>query len=157
VAAASASSLVLGLGNPVRSDDSVGLQVVRRLRQLGLPEGVTIEEAASAGLDILDLIAGYDQLLIVDAIDCGAEPGTVMELSLADLDTTVTRHVISTHDDGLLDALELGRRLKLDLPERISIIAVQAADTTTLSEGCTPPVQQAIDEACRVVVGLTGR
>jgi hydrogenase maturation protease len=154
---ATGSCLVLGLGNPVRSDDSVGLQVVRRLRQLGLPEGVMTAEAATAGLDSLDLIDGHAHLLIVDAIDCGAEPGTVLKLSLADLDTTVPRHVTSSHDDSLVDALDLGRRLGLDLPERINIVAVQVADVTTLSEECTPPVQQAIDVACRLIVGITGR
>jgi hydrogenase maturation protease len=152
----SGSCLVLGLGNQVRSDDNVGLQVVRRLRKTGLPEGVTTEEAATAGLDVLDLIAGHAHLLIVDAIDCGAEPGTVMELSLADLDTTMPRHVTSSHDDSLVDALELGRRMALDLPERISIVAVQVADTATLSEECTPLVRRAIDEACRLIIELIG-
>jgi hydrogenase maturation protease len=148
---------VLGLCNDLRCDDGVGLQVVRCLQAQGLPEGIAAEEAGTAGLGLLDLICGYQRLVIVDAIDAGAEPGTIIELGLDDLATLMPLHTTSTHDANLGAVLALGRRLDLDLPTEIRIVAIQVADTLTLSEHCTPAVQQAIDAACLTVMRAAGR
>jgi hydrogenase maturation protease len=138
----------------VRSDDGVGIHVVARLADADLPPHVDTEAAGTCGLGVLDLIVGYDRLIIVDAIDLDEPPGTVLELDLDDLSRTATLHAASPHDTDLLTALDTGRRLGLVLPRRIRIVAVQIQDTTTLSEECTPAVQGAIENACGIVLRL---
>lgn len=140
-------TLVLGLGNSVRSDDGVGLAVVERLRSEPLPSGVALESAGTCGLGILDLVVGFERLVLVDAIDIGRPPGTVLELELDDLQRTMPLHCASSHDADLDAALAAGRRLGLDLPEEVIIVAVQVADTVTLAERLTPAVAAAVDEA----------
>jgi hydrogenase maturation protease len=146
--------LILGLGNPVRSDDAVGLEVVERLRAAPLPDHLDLADAGTCGLGLLDLITGYNRLVIVDAIDAGEQPGTVLTLELSDLDRMVPRHAASTHDANLSTALEAGRQLGLDLPSEIRIVAVQIADVGTFSEELTPAVAAAVDEACRLALDL---
>ena len=132
----------------------MGLAVVERLRSGPLPEGVSCEQAGTAGVGMLDLIAGLDRLVLVDAIDCGEAPGTVLELGLDELRRVTPLHAASSHDADLPTALELGRRLGLQMPGEVHIVAVQVADVQTFSERCTPAVEAAVDEACRRCLGL---
>jgi hydrogenase maturation protease len=62
-------TLVLGLGNPILTDDKVGIHVVRAAAGHCSPaNGVTFAEASVGGLRLLDLLAGYDRAVMVDAI-----------------------------------------------------------------------------------------
>jgi hydrogenase maturation protease len=81
-------TLVLGLGNPVLSDDGVGIRIARRLEDRVDQREVTVMEASQAGLSILDLLAGYDRAIIVDAVQTvGGEAGQVHHFSPEVLDT----------------------------------------------------------------------
>jgi hydrogenase maturation protease len=147
-------TLILGVGNPVLCDDGVGIQVAQRLDQQQLPDELTVAQAGTCGLGVLDLVAGFDRLIIVDAIDIDEEPGTVLRLSLDDLDRGPPVHFAAPHDVDLLTALEAGRRLEIEMPSEVWIVAIQAQDISTFSERCTPAVADAIDEACRVALAL---
>ncbi|MBE3050465.1 hydrogenase maturation protease, partial [Candidatus Bathyarchaeota archaeon] len=59
--------LVLGVGNPILSDDGVGIHVARELKKREMP-GVDVEELAASGLELLDVVRGYDKVVIIDAI-----------------------------------------------------------------------------------------
>ena len=148
-------SLIVGLGNPVLCDDGVGIHVVRRLREMELPDGVEVVEAGTAGLALLDLISGYDRLIVVDAIDAGLPAGTVKELTLDDLASAAPLHLSSSHDANLVAVCELGRTLGLPIPLDVRIVAIQIADAQTFSEACTPEVAKAIGPACEAAVALS--
>jgi hydrogenase maturation protease len=149
-----ARTLILGLGNPLLTDDGVGVHVVERLRAQGLPPGVEVEDGGTGGLLILDLVAGFDRLVVVDAIDVGEPPGTLLELDREDLERLACYHTVSPHDADLLTALRLGRELGLALPTELFCVAVQVADITTLAEECTPAVRAAIPGACTAALRL---
>jgi hydrogenase maturation protease len=136
-------TLILGLGNDILTDDGVGLYVVRELKRTIHDEDITVVEASLAGLGLLDLIVGYETVIVVDAIQTKqGKPGEIHRLDSSSLITT--RHTASTHNVNLASALELGRRLGLDIPEKIIIFAIEAADVNTFSEGCTPSVKISI-------------
>ena len=144
-------TLVLGLGNPILSDDSAGYRVAMVLKdRLHMPD-VDIQEAGIAGLDFLDMITGYDRTIIIDAIQTEkGKPGQIYRLGpeiLAD-----TRHTGTPHDVNLATALELGRKLKLKLPRIITIFAIEVEDVTSFSEDCTPAVAKAIPECVEMVI-----
>ncbi len=136
-------TLVLGLGNPIRCDDGVGLRVATAVKdKLNQPE-TTVVEASVAGLDLLDLLVGYEKVIIVDAIRTSeGKPGQVYRLAPEVFDAT--RHAASPHDINFATALELGNRLKLALPRQIVIFGVEVGDVSSFSEECTPEVQMAI-------------
>jgi len=143
-------TLVLGLGNPILSDDGVGLQVVRQLKDRFDKPDLGFVESSAAGLDLLDQIAGYDKLIIIDAIKTeGGEAGQIYKLSLEELSQTY--HLASPHDINLATALELGRRLGMALPQEIVIFAIEVVDVTTFGEKCTPIIEAAITKAVRLV------
>ena len=146
--------LVLGIGNPLRSDDGIGIHVIEALKAEDLREGVDIKEGIS-GLDVLDAIAGYDRIVIIDAIKSGGEPGIIYKLSVGDLHTQEMLHTFSTHDVDIPTMLQLGRDLYPGkIPEDIVIIAIEAEDIETFSETCTPRVEKAIQEVLHVIKEL---
>jgi hydrogenase maturation protease len=144
-------TLVLGLGNPILSDDGVGCQVATALKDRLKEPDIDVLEASVAGLDFLELLAGYDKTIIIDAIQTGeGTPGQIYQLepdALAD-----TRHSGTPHDVNLATALELGRKLGLPLPKQITIFAIEAKDVTSFGEKCTPGVMQAVPVCVEMIV-----
>jgi hydrogenase maturation protease len=136
------STIILGLGNPVLRDDSIGFNVARALKGKVVQPDVDVVTASVAGLDILDLLSGYEQAIIVDAIQTGeAEAGKIYRL---EPETLKTSRQTTPHDIDFITALELGNKLGLDLPRKVTIFAVEAGDTSPPSEKCTPQVEAAI-------------
>lgn len=117
--------MVIGLGNPDRGDDAVGLHVARRVAALGIA-GVAVVEAGGDALAVLDHWAGAAQVVLVDAASPLTEPGRVHRLdpSLGPLPRELA--LGSTHAFGLADAVELARTLGR-LPARMVIFAIEAA------------------------------
>jgi len=150
-------TLIIGLGNPILTDDGVGVKVARAVREALASEGqdeVTVTEASVGGLYLMELMTGYDRVILIDAIQTpGGQPGTIRRLTLSDLASAVpTQHSASAHDVNLPTALEVGRRLGLALPEEIEILAVEAEDVITFGETCTPAVNAAIAVATQMVL-----
>jgi hydrogenase maturation protease len=144
-------TLVLGLGNPILSDDGVGIKVAREVaNQLNNPQ-VTVAETSAAGLSLLDSIVGYDKVIIIDAIQ--TEKGRAGQIyRMGTEDFSLTKHFSSPHQINLATALELGKMLNLAMPQEITIFAVEAKDITNFSEKCTPKVEQAIPEVVKMVL-----
>ena len=144
-------TLVLGIGNPILCDDGVGIRVARALREKPARPDVDIEESSLAGMDLLELLSGYDRAIIVDAIEAaGTKPGRIYRFGIEAL--TRTRHSSSPHDVNFATALELGKRLGIPIPGQIVIFGIQVADVSTFSEQCTPEVERAIPRCVRRVL-----
>jgi hydrogenase maturation protease len=153
---------VLGLGNPILTDDGVGIYVVRavqaRMVHMTPRPNIEFAEAGVGGFRLLEVLTGYDRVLLVDAIVTEtSRPGSVHRLKVDDLRASL--HSGSTHDLTLADALVLGRRLGLKLPDddQITIVAVEAADVLTFGESCTPEVAAEIPAIAQMVAGEIGR
>jgi len=144
-------TLVLGLGNPILSDDGVGIKVAQEVgKKLDDPQ-ITVSETSATGLSLLDSIVGYDKVIIIDAIQTKeGKAGQICRMKPEDF--SFAKHLSSPHQINLVTALELGKMLDLAMPQEISIFAVEAKDITSFSEKCTPAVEQAIPEAVKMVL-----
>jgi len=147
-------TLVLGLGNPILTDDGVGIQVVQAAAARRSPtDAVTFAEASVGGLRLLDFLVGYDRVVMVDAIRShDGRPGEIYRLGPSDLAASI--HSGSTHDLSFRETLDLGRRLGMTLPEDkgIVILAVEVEDISTFGDSCTPAVAAAIPRVVDVVL-----
>ena len=145
-------TLVLGLGNPLLTDDGVGLRVARELRTrlCGRPD-VVVEEDYWGGLRLMERMVGFDRSIVIDAICTGGEPGTIRCLRVQDMPT---QHTASAHDATLSTALSFGHRVGASLPDPddVLVVAVEAADVTSFGEECTPQVDAAIPRAVETVL-----
>jgi len=135
--------LVLGVGNPILSDDGVGIHVARELKNKRLP-GVHVEELAASGLELLDVVRGYDKVVIVDAIQTKAgKPGDLHVLDEKDFEKSI--HGSSPHGINIATALALGRKIvPKEMPEKVVFFAIEAKDVLNVSEKLTPEVARAL-------------
>ena len=145
-------TLVLGLGNPLIADDSVGLKVAAVLKPL-LADRTDVEvgEDYWGGLRLMERLVGFDCAVVVDAICTDATPGTIHRLTP---DSIPTQKSNSAHDMTLPMALTLGRGADAHLPtdENIRLIGIEAEDVLTFAEQCTPAVEAAIPQAVQAVL-----
>jgi hydrogenase maturation protease len=142
--------LIVGLGNTLLSDDGAGIYVVREMRQILSSSSIVFREVAAGGLEILEIISGFNQVILVDAVQTFQnDAGALIELELEDLKggSAMTRHHVS-----LAEAIELGRTLGIPLPERLSIYGIEVTDTRTFRESCTETVAVRIKEIARTII-----
>ncbi len=154
---ARAEALVLGLGNDLVADDGFGPAVARECRRdLGLRADVAIEEAAAAGLRLLDILAGYKRALILDVVQTGrVPPGTLLDWPLPASAAGWT--LGGSHQCDLLTALALGRALGFTLPEEVSLLVAEALDLQTIREELSPEVAAAVPRAQALVADWLDR
>lgn len=142
-------TIVLGLGNPILSDDGVGIRIAKEIGEKC--KDVDVAEASAAGFRIIDEIIGYDKLIIVDSIKTDkAKPGTLYKFALNDFEKTL--HISSPHDISLFDAFEIVKKQNVKLPSQIEIYAIEVEDTSTFSERCTDDVEAVIPHAAKRII-----
>ena len=135
------NTLVLGIGNPILTDDGVGIKIAQKLKE----EKARLEviETSEAGIILLDLIAGYDKLIIIDSIKTEkGKPGDFYKLELGDLKPA--KDFSSSHGIGIATAFELGQKLGYNMPKYTSIYAVEVKDNITFGEECTEALKERI-------------
>ena len=151
-------TLVVGLGNPILTDDGVGVKVAYEVeRALAAIDSsdITVTEASAGGLRLMEMMIGYDRVILVDAFigDKGDKPGTVRRMTLDDLRCiSPTQHSACAHDTSLVTALDLGARMGLYMPKEISIHAIEVENISDFSEEPTPAVAAVIPEVTAAVL-----
>jgi hydrogenase maturation protease len=150
--------IIIGLGNPILTDDGVGVKVayeVEKVLGARIPDNLTITEACVGGLRLMELLVGYDKVILIDAllIENGHKPGTIHHMTLKDLEEiSPTQHSASAHDTSLVTALEAGREIGLELPFEFSIYAVDVENIMDFSDEPTPAVAAAIPKVTKAVL-----
>ena len=151
-------TLVVGLGNPILTDDGVGVKVAyaveEALESANRPD-ITVIEASVGGLRLMELLEGYDRVILIDAIITknGNEKGTIYRMTLEELrEISPTQHSASTHDTSLVTALDAGRKLGMHLPQEFTIFAVEVENVLDFSDEPTPAVAAAIPKVTVAVL-----
>jgi hydrogenase maturation protease len=117
-------TLVLGLGNILLSDDGVGVRVAERLiERYHFPPEVQVMDGGTLGLDLLGYVEDSDRLVVVDALDVGARPGTLARLVDGEVPAFLAPK-ISPHQMGLADLLAASR-LSGRFPDELVLWGVQ--------------------------------
>ena len=128
----SAKTVVLGLGNVLHRDDGAGAQVITRLRSdARLPADVSLVEGGTLGLELLPYVWDCDRLIVIDAIDVGAPPGTMVRMSAEEINRLPGNS--SVHQLGVSDLLVALRMLAERQPE-VVLLGVQPENTDWSSE-----------------------
>jgi hydrogenase maturation protease len=132
---------VLCLGNDLLADDSLGSVVAERIRQCAPPD-VEVVSTPEAGFHLLDYVLDVSSLIVIDTVVTGtADPGTIYVLHERDLKTAPGG---SAHYIGLQETLSIARALHLSVAETVVVLAVEAADCSTLGGAMHPAVHTAI-------------
>lgn len=120
---------VLGLGNELLADDAFGILAAREIER-SFPDEIDVVCSSAGGFNLLDDLLGAAQLVVVDTIITGsASPGTIHVFRADQITSTPG---VAPHFLGLFEVLAVGRQLHMDLPEEITVVAVEASDCETI-------------------------
>ena len=134
------------VGNVLRRDDGFGPAVAEQLDEL--PTGAELVETGIGGVALLqELMVGYEGLVLIDAVDREAPPGTVFAIT-PEVGEAV--HVPDVHLANPERVLTMARSMGV-LPERVLIVGCQPADADGLGDGLSPEVQRAVGIAAAKV------
>jgi hydrogenase maturation protease len=142
--------LVLGLGNLLNSDEGLGVHAVRALqadRTVAFPQ-VSFLDGGTLGLNLLPLVEEATALLLIDCVDAGLSPGTVIELS----EDEIPRYSgvkLSQHQTTFQEVLGLAE-IRAALPERLHLIGVQP-DSLELGTELSPLVRASLERVLKRV------
>jgi len=122
---------IIGLGNPLRRDDGVGLLLLQRLQtqKIDLPKNIEYIEGGISGMNLLHLLAQFDTVMLIDAVDFKGKPGDARVFGLNDIRSLKQPVILSTHGSDFLNILRLSQELK-ELPETLVIFGVQPRDVS---------------------------
>ena len=149
-------TLVLGLGNPILTDDGVGVRVAEIVRARLLDKAhIDVTEISVGGLTLMEAMIGYDRVIVIDAIQKnGDRPGTIYRMTLEDLHAiSPTQHSGSPHDTNLITALEIGKRMGMTLPQDIVIYAISVENVIDFGDRLTPAVAAAVPQVVASILG----
>jgi hydrogenase maturation protease len=118
-------SVVLGIGNILLSDDGAGVHVARQLEGLlGQRADVQVIDAGTLSFTLAPVIEDADRLIVVDAAQLHAAPGTVRTYFGSDFDSFLGRAKLTVHEVGLVDLIDIARLMDA-VPAERAIVAVQ--------------------------------
>lgn len=153
---ASTRVLVIGVGNPLMSDDGVGQRLLAALAALApVADGVEFLDAGTIGFMLLPRVEQCDALLALDAANLDAAPGEVRVFEGEALDAFVRQPRCSVHELGLRDLLDAAR-LTGSLPARRALVGVQP-ERLGWGMALSPSVEAALPIAAAAAAGILER
>ncbi len=150
------STLILGIGNNLLTDEGVGVHVVRYL-EAHHPDtpGVTYFDGGTLSFTLAEPIAEHDNLIVVDAARIDEAPGTIRCFEGAEMDRYLTGNRASVHEVGLMDLFDIAR-LSGTFPDCRALIGVQPA-SLDWGEFPSPEVAPSIARVAQMALALAAR
>ena len=146
-----AGTVIIGMGNPLLSDDGVGIAVAHAVAEcLRHRMNLTVTELHTGGIRLMEAMAGFKRAVVVDAMLSGAAPGTVQRFDPKDFVTT--KNTFSSHDTDFATAYDLGRMAGVPLPEQVSFWGIEAREFDCFGERFTTEVAAALPGAVHRIV-----
>ena len=142
-------TLILGMGNPILSDDGVGLLTAEKL--LDRIPGTDVASSAMIGLSLFDLIIGYDTLFIIDAMT--TRDGKFGELKkIGEDDRHGTLHLFSSHGLNIFELMELGVRCGYDMPRLSAVYGIEIGDEVAFGEALSPALNEKLPAIVKEII-----
>jgi hydrogenase maturation protease len=134
--------LILGMGNPILSDDGVGLLLAERVGNK--ITGADVAVNPMIGLTLLDQILGYDRVFIIDAMtSSGGTVGTTMVISESDGHGSL--HLFSSHGINIFSLMDFGRESGFDMPELAAVYGIEIGREVAFGCELTPALRSQIE------------
>jgi hydrogenase maturation protease len=140
--------LVIGVGNDYRSDDAVGLAVVRTLKAKELPSTLCLESDGD-GTTLMETWSQASRVIIVDAISSGAQPGTIHRFDALTQPLPASYSFSSTHAFGVAEAIQLARTLD-QLPASLVVYGIEGKNFIAGTERSVE-VEGAVQEVVELI------
>jgi hydrogenase maturation protease len=163
------STLVIGLGNPILSDDGVGWKIVEQVQSKfeNRRSKIEFDCLSLGGLSLMERMIGYRRVILVDSMETSQSDalsgqskypvGSVRVIKLEELENPSAGHSASAHDTSLITALDTAKAMGLPIPELVEIVAIEARHVYDFSEELSPSVAEAVPAAVQAVMDLLSK
>ena len=142
--------LIIGMGNVLMQDEGIGVRAVEELEnRYIIPEGVTVVDGGTTGMELYEPMRDCDQLIVADAVNTGSPDGTLERIE-NDAIPSFFQTKISNHQLGLADLLGL-LKLKGEFPQHVAIIGM-VPHSLEQKLGLTPEAEAGLDEMVEMLV-----
>lgn len=149
----SIDTLVIGIGNNLMTDDGAGVHVIERLQAAGLPRHVELVDGGTLGFTLLESVECARRLIVVDAAQLGAEPGTVQVFENDRMDAYLSScRRSSVHEVNLMDVMSAAK-FRGTMPKNYAMVGIQPAEVDWGAEP-TEAVARGIDQATAIIVDM---
>ena len=147
---------VMGVGNILLKDEGIGVRVVRQLEsEYTFPPYISLVDGGTDGPHLTSLVADFDEIIVIDAVEGGEQPGTLYRFTLDQISFDTTTH-LSIHQMGVLEALNEVKLLGKE--PKVTFIGVEPEDITPWGMDLSPVVEEKIPEIIALVLKeLEGR
>jgi len=143
--------LVLGIGNPLLSDDGVGLRLLEETQNSlsHLNNKIDFVDGGTQGMMLMGFLDNRPAAVLLDAIQLGASPGTVHILDADDLLNYKGSNQISPHEGGAPELIKLSHTLG-ELPQKVVVIGVEP-DILTTNIGLSETIEKSIPKTLAII------
>jgi hydrogenase maturation protease len=142
-------TLILGMGNPILSDDGVGLVVARALSER--VTGITVETSPIIGMGLLDIMEGYDRIFVVDAM-CTRDGTIGQVVKITEDGSNGTLHLFSSHGVHFFELMKMGRDCGLPMPEIGGVYGIEIGASVDFEEGISDRLKGMVDCICDTIM-----
>ena len=142
-------TILIGVGNPFRSDDRVGRVVVQRLRK-DVPPDIPLFEETGDGAELFDAFRGADCVILVDAVQSGAPPGTIQRFDARAEKLPACYSHSTTQTFGVAEPNELARTME-ELPDKLIVYGIEGLDFSAGTE-LSPEVAESVPVAANLIL-----
>jgi len=120
---------VIGLGNPLRSDDGIGIYILQKLveNKKNISKNIDFLDGGTGSFNLLHVLSKYDKIIIIDAVDFKKKPGASLFIDINKIKSKNKNINISTHENDFLKIINLSKKLK-EAPSEIYLYAIQPSD-----------------------------
>jgi len=150
-------TIILGVGNLILGDDGVGIHIANEVKKHIKDPDITIDEAITGGMNLLDLLLGYDKAIILDSVKSDdAKNGEVRRIPIGDFDTM---HSCNPHDVSLMEAIQMAKKLgEKRIPQEIIIIGVMMKQIPCeFGEELSDNISAAVPKAVEMTLNEVGK
>lgn len=117
---------IIGLGNPLKADDGIGVRLIQELKEKNLPSNVSVHDAGTGGMKVLHVLKDFEKVIIVDAVRFGGEAGDFLFFTPDEVRSL--NESKSAHDSNIFKVLELSEKLE-ELPEKLIFMGIEPKNT----------------------------
>ncbi len=145
-------TIILGVGNSILSDDGVGIHVVNELKKQINHPNITIDEAITGGMNLLELLLGYDKAIIIDAVKTkNGGDGEVRRIPLSNFSTI---HSCNPHDVSLIEAIDMAKKMGENrIPKEIIVIGIMMKEMPCeFGEKLSKKIATAVPNAVKMAI-----
>ncbi len=141
---------IVGVGNILLKDEGIGVKVVKKLEnEFSFPPDVVLIDGGTAGHHLVNMVADFDVIIVVDAVQGGETPGTIYRFTLDQIPFEVNTH-LSVHQVGVLEALNQVKLLGKE--QKVTFIGIEPQDISPWGMELTPIIVKKIPKLITLVL-----